>query len=556
LPQPIASDVEKVENRLKSFLDCRLENAGRTKIMADTYIQKIHLKNFRGFKNKKIDGLSKGLNILIGDNDSGKSTVLLAIDLVLSGNTNRVEAIGLDRLLNQNVVDEFLNGSIKKYEDLPELELDIYLKEFGRHEFVGEHNLEQLNACGIYLRCQPRTDLRDEIEALLKKPNIAFPFEYYSVTIKTFSGSTVSPYKRPVQHLSIDNTRISNEYASKAYVKSIYQANSSRDEQNELKFEYRTAKSNFSKERFVDINRRMDSDYRFALKNNTSSNLETDLTISQNGIEIENAGVGTQCFIRTRFALSKKSNIDVVLLEEPENHLSHSRMRKLIEEIKGASQSQLFIATHSSLVCSRLGLGAAILLGAQDEDPIKLSSLSQDTADFFMKAPNSAVLEFVLSKTNILVEGDAEFILMPTFFEKVKGCKLDEVKVNVISIGGLSFPRYLEIAKLLNIKTAVITDNDGDKKTCCEDRYSQFGPVDNIEVFFDGDDARSTFEICVYQDNTAQCDKLFAEGRRSLTVQDYMLKNKSQAAFVLASKASDEIVAPSYIAEAIKWVTS
>ena len=196
------------------------------------------------------------------------------------------------------------------------------------------------------------------------------------------------------------------------------------------------------------------------------------------------------------------------------------------------------------------------MLGAQDEDPIKLSSLSQDTADFFMKAPNSAVLEFVLSKTNILVEGDAEFILMPTFFEKVKGCKLDEVKVNVISIGGLSFPRYLEIAKLLNIKTAVITDNDGDKKTCCEDRYSQFGPVDNIEVFFDGDDARSTFEICVYQDNTAQCDKLFAEGRRSLTVQDYMLKNKSQAAFVLASKASDEIVAPSYIAEAIKWVTS
>jgi putative ATP-dependent endonuclease of OLD family len=77
--------------------------------MSENYIEKIHCLNFRGFRSRKLEGLNKGINILIGDNDTGKSTLLLAIDLVLGANPNRVETIGLDRLINQQAIDEFLN---------------------------------------------------------------------------------------------------------------------------------------------------------------------------------------------------------------------------------------------------------------------------------------------------------------------------------------------------------------------------------------------------------------------------------------------------------------
>ncbi len=47
--------------------------------MPENYIEKIHCLNFKGFQNRKIEGLQKGVNILIGDNDTGKSTILLRL---------------------------------------------------------------------------------------------------------------------------------------------------------------------------------------------------------------------------------------------------------------------------------------------------------------------------------------------------------------------------------------------------------------------------------------------------------------------------------------------
>ena len=76
-------------------------------------------------------------------------------------------------------------------------------------------------------------------------------------------------------------------------------------------------------------------DYNFAIRTNSRSNLETDLTIVENDIDIENKGKGRQCFIKTQFALQKSKNpIEVVLLEEPENHLSHINLVKLISYIE------------------------------------------------------------------------------------------------------------------------------------------------------------------------------------------------------------------------------
>ncbi|MDP5751948.1 ATP-dependent endonuclease [Pseudomonas aeruginosa] len=170
-----------------------------------------------------------------------------------------------------------------------------------------------------------------------------------------------------------------------------------------------------------------------------------------------------------------------------------------------------------------------------------------------MKAPDNNVLEFALSRRVILVEGDAEFILLEAFYTKLTGCLPAEDDVHVISIGGTSFKRYLELAALLNIKVAALRDNDGSYEENCVENYADL-VTEHARIFADADNQRSTFEIGLYADNTAICDELFAPGRRTLTPQQYMLANKAEAAFELLGKKADELVVPGYIAEAIAWL--
>lgn len=524
--------------------------------MSGQYIEKIHLLNFKGFSDWKLEQLDPEMNILVGDNDTGKSSVLLAIDLVLSANPGKIDSIGLDRLLNRQAVEAFLAKADRAYADLPKLEIDIYLNDIGRHEFAGEYNIEGTTSHGLCLICTPKDELAEEIGELISLENPAFPYEYYSIEIRSFSGMPVTPYKKPIQHIDIDNTKISNDYASRSYVQTLFRANVSEVGKNQLKYGYRSAKEQFAREQFAGINKDLEEDFGFALKSGSKANLETDLTIARSGLDIENLGVGQQCFIRTKFALSKKSSLDVVLLEEPENHLSHLNMRRLIDEIRETSQSQVFVATHSSLVCSRLDLRHTIMLSTFDSKPMRLMDLPEDTAEYFMKAPSNAVLEFVLSSKTLLVEGDAEYILMSDLYQATTGEKLSESDAGVISVGGISFPRYLDIAQILGIRAAVVTDNDGDIDVNCVSKYEAYKEIENVSVFFDPDPERRTFEICMYQDNTDACEELFAPGRKTLTVQEYMLKNKATSAFELIKNKAGKLQPPQYIIDAISWLKS
>src|SRR5690606_2257324 len=104
-----------------------------------------------------------------------------------------------------------------------------------------------------------------------------------------------------------------------------------------------------------------------------------------------------------------------------------------------------------------------ILSEENPSQPTSLKDLSQETANFFMKAPDNNVLELALCKKAILVEGDAEFILIDALYRNsTNGASTNTDGIHVISVDGTSFKRYLELAKLLGIKVATIRDNDGD----------------------------------------------------------------------------------------------
>jgi predicted ATP-dependent endonuclease of OLD family len=516
-------------------------------------IKRIKLHNFKRFKEFSVDFDDK-LNLLIGDNEAGKSSILLAVDIVLSGSVNKIETIGLDSLFNSEIILEFLNSE-KKYNNLPNLYIELFLNEQNNPDLNGKYNSEDTISDGLLMICKPNDELSKEIAEILKQPEPNFPFEFYTVNFKTFKGESYSPYKKYLRHISIDSSQISNEYATKAYIKEMYYSNI-RDEAEKSKYqnEYRKFKEKFKNDILVELNSKID-EYSFSIKNNSKANLETDLTIEEDNITIENKGKGRQCFIKTEFALRRTSNIniDILLLEEPENHLSHINMKKLIKRIFDNNDKQLFITTHNSMISNRLDLRKSILLNSNSAEPVLLNMLTDSTAKFFMKAPDNNMLEFILSKKIILVEGDAEYILMEAFFKNETGLTLDDAGVHIISVDGTSFKRYLDIAILLAIKTAVIRDNDKDYQNNCIHNYEDYSN-DSIKIFADINNNRSTFEICLYEDNIKICDDLFLKGRKTLSVQDFMIQNKAEVAFEILDKKGCDIIAPQYIKDAIKWI--
>ena len=60
---------------------------------------------------------------------------------------------------------------------------------------------------------------------------------------------------------------------------------------------------------------------------------EKRLVTQLDEIPFHYVGKGEQCVVKTELALAKRTsqNASIILLEEPENHLSHTRLNQLIK---------------------------------------------------------------------------------------------------------------------------------------------------------------------------------------------------------------------------------
>ncbi len=260
------------------------------------YIKKIKLENFKRFRSFSVP-LYKELNVIVGENESGKSTILSAINYVLGGNKTKIETIGFDKLINNQAVKDFLSSD-KKYEDLPKLSVELYLNEQNNIDLNGKNNSDDVECDGLKMECIPNDELGREIKEILEQEETNFPFEFYTVKFSTFQGDGFSGYKKYLRHILVDNTLVSNEYAAREYVSDMYATYIEGAEKNKHQHEYRKAKEVLKDNTLKDLNARIE-DYSFSLKHDSKANLMTDLTLTHENIGIESKGKGTQCFIKT-----------------------------------------------------------------------------------------------------------------------------------------------------------------------------------------------------------------------------------------------------------------
>ena len=182
-------------------------------------IKKIKITNFKGFKDEFIFELNEGINILVGNNETGKSTILEAIHVALTG-MYRGKSIHTELsqyLFNKTTVDEYLNA-IKSGESTepPRICIEIFFNGSIDPDFEGNQNSDKANKVeGLRFEITYNNKFNDEYSKLVESKNIAsIPIEYYEATWTTFARQTITvrsiPIKSAIKYVSFGSSRASS----------------------------------------------------------------------------------------------------------------------------------------------------------------------------------------------------------------------------------------------------------------------------------------------------------------------------------------------------------
>lgn len=470
-------------------------------------INKVKMVNFKCYKGEFEVTLNSGLNVIVGDNESGKSTILEAIHLALTGifNGKYLKNELTQYLFNSEIVKEYLNAINKEeHADLPYVLIEIYFSD-GFPKYQGTYNLEKEDTSGITLKIEFDESYKNEYQEAVKKGNIkSLPIEYYMINWTSFARDKITVRNIPVKSAMIDSSSFRYHNGSDMYISRIVKNNLTPEDIVDVSQAHRHIRDVFMDEpSIIKINEKIKNQ-------STISNKKVELSVemlSKNAwenslvtyldeIPFHYNGKGEQCIIKTDLALSQKSTItsSVVLLEEPENHLSFSRLNMLINRIKKENnERQMIISTHSSFVANKLGLEKLFLLN--DGKILPFKELDEQTYKFFMKIAGYDTLRLILCKKAILVEGDSDELVVQKAYISLNDGKLPiEDGIDVISVG-IAFLRFLKIAEVLNKEVIVITDNDGNTDAL-ERKYSEYlGNNKKEKIVISYDNAIDTGEL-------------------------------------------------------------
>ncbi|WP_405380826.1 ATP-dependent nuclease [Phascolarctobacterium sp.] len=522
------------------------------------YIKSLHIEGFKKFQLLDI-AFNEHMNILVGENEAGKSTILDAIKTVLNQQYRLADKSILRDLFNTKMVKEFeANPSVKTLPRiLIEVEMIVDPKTKNADYFYGEvygKVKKQNEKFGIRFECKYDELLGAGMEQSILEKKI--PYEYYTLTWMTFANNPYQTIRRPLQFLAIDTTSNSTATSFNSYNRTLF--TSRYDEVTRAK-----AKNDF-RNKLVEAFEATDlpnlGDNRKFGIDTKKVVLETVLSVYEGLIALENRGSGMESLIKTEIALEKNNGLDVILMEEPENHLSFTTLQKMLCDISiKQKDSQIIVTTHNSMIASRLNLKNVLWI---TEDGVKsLSGVDEDVAKFFVKADNNAFLQLLLSSKVFLVEGATEFLLLPHFYKQITGKTIEEDGISVIACNGISYKKYLEIAKKTNKKIAVITDNDGKQDRI--DGANEFNTNNILQhIFLSTNTEDWTWEVCLYKLNNVVLDTIIEVHEESNylfhkrnygAVLGKMLNNKVETAYKMLL-SEEKFKVPQYIEEAIKWL--
>lgn len=546
-------------------------------------ISKVRISGFKKIRNPFELTFNDLVTILVGDNGVGKSTIVEAINLALSGKYRDapISRSVSEYLFNKDDVALFTNSS-QPYLAFPEVRIDVYLEGGDKAtaaRLSGAYCPEKTRKCGFSFTISFDSEYLPEVEEASRSEHFdSLPIEYFEASWTTFSGEKVTPRMLPITSVLINpNGDMRPSFGTDRATKSLIDT-LDKDDRLALSQGARKGKDGFRQTvRNGEINQKLARSASFKAGNpeldvnlGSADSWYRDLTISLSGVPYENIGAGPQCLLQSEISfgsISSGSNKPtVVLIEEPENHLSYGNLNRLLSLLNSYQGSQFLCTTHSSFVANKLGLENLVVIGsATDGIPsTTLKHLPEATHSFFRKLPGFETLRLALVDKAILVEGPSDELIVQRAYQDIYGRSPLADGIDVISVG-LAFERFLSIAQLIGKKVAIVTDNDGNPEKLAK-KFEPYLPLENIQAFFDSEahdephDDYPTLRLDTLEATLVRsagretlCSLLGRKDESDHSLIHYMETNKTDTALSIFDSETS-IAFPDYITRAIEWI--
>lgn len=458
------------------------------------YLSNIKLWNFRKFglssdfdmNSPNLDlKFQKGLNVLIGENDSGKSAIIDAIKLVL--NTHSYEWIRVTD-------DDF-------FQDENRFRIEIKIEDFADDEaknfteWLGWHREREGEEAKPFLRLI--YDVTRKSGKILPSDLCAgVDDEGYRLTAEARDYLKIT-FLKPLRDAKTElvpkkNSRLSQilqgHEAFQGFEESHHLVDIFKNfnESIEKYFEAKRPTGNTSDpfeeiedKKGQELKNKIDTliheiydkskDSKFKVSKGSLKNILEKLELS---IKDEiNPGLGTsnRLFIASELLHLEKNNwngIRLGLIEELEAHLHPQAQIQIIESLQRKKDIQLILTTHSPNLASKVKLNNLIICENKNVYPMGKKYTKLDDSDYsflecFLDTTRSNLF---FAKGVIFVEGWAEEILLPSLAKKA-GFNLTEKGVSIVNVGSTAFLRYAKIfqrseSQQMSIPVAIITDLD------------------------------------------------------------------------------------------------
>ncbi len=472
------------------------------------YISNLNIVGYKNSKEKSVIKFNKGLNVLVGENGSGKTTIINALRLILREN----------EFSYMNIDDDDFYISLDKQYLAPGIRIDITIESLSPDEQV-----TFLTWCDADFKAQLHLEVsptptrkgyyKKEIWGGTSKSSV-----FEEETFECIDCIYLPPLRDAEEKLVNGKRSRLAQLLKKQYgdnkdtlVENVSKFNKQITSNAEKKYnEIEAAKLKINTKLEETLGHRLGQSINLQFAETTFNKIVESIKmvffpgIQQSDpdkfrdIATNSLGYNNLLYIATVFAeleLLKDNNMmTVLLIEEPEAHL-HPQLQvkfiKYLEEITRKLENiQVIITTHSPVLASSIDTDNLIHL-AQKEDKIVASSLIDidlgDSKNYINRWLDVTKSTLLFSKGVILVEGISEAMLIPTFAKVVLAQhnkkaltgsavllpnSLEEAGVSTISINGINFKHFMKLftncdgssSELqLPIFCSGITDNDPPK---------------------------------------------------------------------------------------------
>lgn len=530
-------------------------------------LTKIKIQGYRTHRDLTVEPNQKS-NLIVGANESGKSTLMEAIALALTGRINgRSASEELNPYwFNADVIEEFVKNRIDgRPAGFPEILIELSFENVpDLQTLCGAINTHlPTYACpGVTMKVAPNPEYANELEEWAKAPTVLLPVEYYKCDWRSFADKELTSRPKVLATAIIDSRTVRASSGIDYHLRQILGDQLEPSERAEISLEYRRVKASMSHTALSAVNTRMssvhatlhDQPIALAMDQSSRTSWEGVVTPHVDNVPFSMSGQGQQSAIKISLAMNRHAGrAKFVMIEEPENHLTHTSLVTLLGRIESLAgeQQQLFISTHSSFVLNRLGLDSLLLMGRSSA--VKLTRLEAETVSYFQKLPGYDTLRIVLAKKIVLVEGPSDEIVFERIFHDTYGKRPMQCGIDVLSMRGLSLARGLELCAALNKPVAALRDNDGHEPAELRSSVSQWLKTGERELFIGEVADGTTLEPQLIHHSTEALLREILGISAAADLLKWMTREKTEAALRI-SAAAKTIVPPPYMLAAAKFM--